>query len=327
MERIAPGAAHGDTAIPDEILTEAATWLMELHEGPLGPGQRIRFAQWRQRSPAHERAWEKAAVLLEKFNTLPPPGAVALKKISAPERRKAIKMLAAALAIGPAAWIAYRAAPWSDPAGHYRTAVGERRELVLDDGSRVNLNTDTRIEVAFSASERRIRLQRGEVMITTAKDRLQQPRPFLVTVEEGRIRALGTRFTVQQLDRSSRVAVFEGAVEISPAGMPSAATVMPAGMQTTFTRTQVAPPSSCDDAAAAWTSGMLMADRMPMERFIAELGRYRSGTLQIDSRVAALPVSGVFPVNDTGLTLALLEQTMPVRMQYFTRYWVKVVPR
>ncbi len=322
-----PAATGADNAIADEILTEAATWLMELHEGPLGPGQRVRLAQWRQRSPEHERAWEKATILLDKFHTLPPPGASALRRLALPERRKAVKVLATALALGPAAWLAYRATPWAGSEGRYVTAVGERHEVTLEDGTRISLNTDTRLDVAFGAGERLLKLRRGEIMIATAKDGEQPPRPFLVEVEEGRIRALGTRFSVRQLERSSRVAVLEGAVELSPADQPAAAAVLPAGMQSTFSRTAVSTASPCDDSATAWTTGMLVADRMSMAQFVAELGRYRSGSLQADPRVAALPVYGVFPLSDTDLSLSLLEQTMPVRMQYFTRYWVRVTPR
>ena len=69
---------------------------------------------------------------------------------------------------------------------------------------------------------------------------------------------------------------------------------------------------------------MLIADRMPMSQFVAELGRYRRGTLRCDPAVARLPVSGAFPLADTDATLSLLEQTRPVKMRYFTRYWVDV---
>ncbi|EJL82853.1 Fe2+-dicitrate sensor, membrane component [Herbaspirillum sp. CF444] len=326
MAQTAVRGAYADTAIPDEILNEAATWLMELHEGPLSPGQRMHLVQWRQRSPEHERAWEKASVLLEKFGTLPPSGIQALKQTALPERRKAVKVLAA-LMLAPAAWITYRAVPWLSHEGRYDTAVGERLDIVLGDGSNVSLNTNTQIDVSFSNTERVVQLRRGEIMITTAKDQARSPRPFLVAVNEGKIRALGTRFTVRQQERSSQVAVFEGAVEITPRDCPSAGTVMPAGKQSMFSATQVGAAMPCDDAAAAWTSGMLIADRMPMSQFIAELSRYRSGSLQYDAEVAQLAVSGVFPLADTGFTLSLLEQTMPVRIQYFTRYWVRVLPR
>jgi transmembrane sensor len=319
-------AAPEGAAIPEDVLNEAATWLMELHEGPLSARQRVQLAEWRQRSPEHERAWEKATALLEKFGALPPSGARALKQMALPERRSAVKMLAVLLVAGPAAWLGLHSAPWPQHAGAYSTAAGERRDIVLADGTRLSMNTDTAIDVEYDQARRVIHLRRGEILITTAKDSARTPRPFLVAVDQGRIRALGTRFTVRQLDGLSRVAVFAGAVEISPRDTPSATLIVPAGKQSAFSATRIEALAPADENSTAWRNGMLVADRMPMSQFLEELGRYRRGTLQCAPAVARLQVSGVFPLADTGFTLSLIEQTMPVRVQYFTRYWVTVLP-
>lgn len=313
------------TAISKQILTEAATWLMELHDGPLSQHQRAQLDEWRQRSAEHALAWEKAAALMGKFDALPPSGATALKTMSTRERRGAVKLAAALLVAGPIGWMAYRNAPWPD-AGAFRTATGERRDIVLDDGTRLTLNTDTHIDVSFDRARRMVHLRRGEILITTARDGANPPRPFLVGVGEGAVRALGTRFAVRQLDQRSRVSVFEGAVELRPHDTPSAATVIPAGRQAVFSRARVEPPSEADEAAIAWQYGMLIADRMPMALFVAELNRYRRGTLRCDPAVAGLAVSGAFPLADTDLTLSLLEQTQPVKLRYVTRFWATVGP-
>nr|WP_315251612.1 FecR domain-containing protein [uncultured Duganella sp.] len=306
-------------AIPDHILTEAATWLMEMHDGPLPPERRSQLAQWRQRSPEHERAWEKAALLMDKFDSLPPGGAIALRK--APARRRALKTVAALLAVGPAAWLAYRYAPWLQDENTYRTAIGERKDIALPDGSRVSLNTDSEINLYFTESSRIIGLRRGEIMITTAKD----ARPLLVTVGGGYMRALGTRFVVRRLAEQSRVAVFEGAVELVLGDEPYGRLIVAAGKQSAMSARHLDALSDADENNTAWTSGMLIAHQMPLAQFIAELGRYRRGVLECDPALARLPVSGVFPLEDTTLTLSLLEQTMPVTIQYRTRYWARVI--
>lgn len=320
------GRPDGDaTAISKQVLTEAATWLMELHDGPLGQRQRAQLDEWRQRSAEHELAWEKATALMGKFGALPPSGATALKTMSTRERRGAVKLVAALLVAGPVGWMAYRNAPWPD-AGGVRTAIGERRDIVLDDGTRLTLNTDTHIDVRFDRARRMVHLRRGEILITTASDGARPPRPFLVGVGEGAVRALGTRFVVRQLDRRSSVSVFEGAVELRPRDAPSAAAVIAAGRQSVFSRVRVEPSSEADEAAIAWRHGMLIADRMPLAHFVAELNRYRRGTLRCDPAVAGLAVSGAFPLADTDLTLSLLEQTQPVKLRYVTRFWATVGP-
>ena len=318
-------------AIAPEILTEAATWLMELHDGPLPPERRAQLAQWRQRSDQHALAWERATALLGKFQALPAGGAAALTKLAArPDRRRTVKVVAALLVAAPAGWLAWRAGPWQ-PAAIERTNVGERRQLMLADGTRLHLNTDTEIVVAATAGERCVQLHRGEILVTTAQ-------PFLVEVAQAVLRVLdtsgtpgmpasGTRFMVRQLGDECRLAVQQGAVDIRlRASAAASATAIRAGMQTGFTTRRIAAPVALDANAAAWENGMLVADRQPLPDFLRELGRYRSGALQCDPALAHLAVSGAFPVDDTDFTLALLAQTLPVRVQHITRYWVRVLP-
>ncbi|MPQ57891.1 DUF4880 domain-containing protein [Duganella sp. FT27W] len=294
---------------------------MELHDGPLSPERRAQLAQWRQRSDEHALAWQRATALLGKFQALPPGGAAALTKLSArPDRRRTVKVVAALLVAAPAGWLAWRAGPWQ-PAGIERTTVGERRQLVLADGTRLHLNTDTEIVVASMAGERCVQLRRGDILVATAQ-------PFLVEVAQGVLRALdtfGTRFMVRQLGDECRLAVQQGTVDIRLRAT-AASSAIRAGMQTGFTTRSIAAPVALDANAAAWQNGMLVADRQPLPDFLRELGRYRSGTLQCDPALAHLAVSGAFPVDDTDFTLTLLAQTLPVRIQHLTRYWVRVLP-
>ncbi|HWU97485.1 MAG TPA: FecR domain-containing protein [Oxalicibacterium sp.] len=315
-----------DEAIPDVILDEAALWLMELHGSQFDPQQRQKLKEWRARSTAHERAWQRASMFAEKIQSLPPEGARALKKLAGADRRKAVKTLAALLVAAPAGWLACRYALQSDGV-RYNTAVGQQRDVILDDGTRLVLNTDTEVDAVFNEYERRLVLHRGEILVTTAKDRTSHPRPFSVQVHQGNIRALGTRFIARQEEEKSHVAVMEGAVEISPADNASAKVVVPANEQSSFTSRQADLPVALEAGADSWADGMLIAHKMPMAAFIAQLNRYRPGKLRYDTRIAGLSVSGAFSLRDTDQTLATLEQTMPVRVQYLTRYWATVVPR
>lgn len=174
---------------------------------------------------------------------------------------------------------------------------------------------------------RRVRLLQGEILVATATDNRSPARPFIVETAEGRLQPLGTRFTARQLDGRSHVAVYEGAVELVPADAPAEKRLVPAGYQAAFSAHAVEPATQCSELGLAWTTGMLVVDQMPLAAFAGELGRYRAGLLQVDSGVGKLPVSGVFPLADTTASLTLLEQTMPVRIHYFTRYWARIVSK
>ena len=71
-------------------------------------------------------------------------------------------------------------------------------------------------------------------------------------------------------------------------------------------------------------SGVLSVQQMPLAEFVSELGRYRPGLLRCAPEVAGLKVSGTYQLADTGQILQLLTRSLPVRVEYRTRYWVSI---
>ena len=221
-------------------------------------------------------------------------------------------------------YLAKEQLPWREWAADERTAVGERRTIVLDDDTELVLNTDTAVNVRFSAQERRILLISGEIMIATGKDRRATPRPFVVETAQGELQPLGTRFVVRQQTDSSRLDVFEGAVEIRPRDGAGRKRVIQAGQRVKFTRDDIFDPLTLQGDDIAWTEGMIIANGMRLHDFLAELARYRRGRLSCDPAIANLRVSGTYPLADTDLVLTTLPSTLPVEIHFLTRYWVTI---
>jgi transmembrane sensor len=185
------------------------------------------------------------------------------------------------------------------------------------------LNTATRVEIAFGAERRRIDLRNGEIMLATARDPLQ--RPFVVDTADGTLTPIGTRFTVRSGDFAedgTRVAVLDGAVEVRTRDNASTPLVVRAGEQRMFTHSAIQAVAALADNAVSWTQGSLGAERTRLADFLAELGRYRRGHLGCDPDVADLRLTGAFPLDDTDRILAALEDALPVKVRYLTRYWV-----
>ncbi|WP_454723863.1 FecR domain-containing protein [Delftia acidovorans] len=325
------------------VLDEAAEWLMRLHDSGATDADRAACERWRQADPQHALAWERAERLLGKLGGL--PAALAMPALDRPrshraQRRAAVARLAALLAVAPAGWLAWQAWYAADQRGwgaDLRTATGERRTEHLADGSRLLLDTASAVDIRFDGALRLLTLRQGAISIETAADTATPHRPFVVDTAHGRLRALGTRFTVRQEGGRAdggpvRLAVTEGAVEVTLRGAASPALVVQAGQQTVLTAGgvagQVAVPQPLQPEATAWTHGMLMADAMPLAAFCAELSRYRPGLLQCAPEVRALRVSGSFPLGDTDRTLTMLASTYPVDVQTRMRgYWITVVAR
>ena len=317
-------------AVPDidpAILNEAAGWMVLLQAGEASERDLVELARWRERSAAHEAAWRRAEGMLDTFRRVPPrlgrDTLLRLDRLGRPGRRQLLGLLALA---APVAWLSWRQAPWQAWTADLSTGVGERRAIDLADGTRLVLNTGSAVNLAFGAQQRRVTLLAGEILITTGRDPAPLPRPFIVRTAQGSVQALGTRFMVRQLDDAIRVAVFEDAVEVRPAESEPTA-LLRAGEQLLFTAQGLQPVQPVEASAALWEKGMLLARDMPLGELIAELARHHRGLLRCDPAVAALPVSGAFALGDVPASLALLAQSLPLRISRATPYWITVQAR
>lgn len=309
-----------------EILEEAAEWLMRLSENDLSDHERAEWERWKTSSPERDRAWARAQLLQSKLGGLPPSLAMsALDRPSNPERRAALGKLALLLAVMPVGWGSWKLAQTQQWTADYRTRVGERRELTLADGSRITLNTDSAIDVRYDSQQRLVHLREGEILVQTAQD---LSRPFLVSTRQGRMQALGTRFTVRELSGRTHLAVLEGAVKVMLAeNTQSAPLIVNAGQRTDFSAQTFGTLSATDRNDGAWAQGMLMADNMRLADFVAELTRYRRGFVRYDPAIADLRISGAFPISDPQRTLNMLVQTYPVLVSgHLNGYWVTLSP-
>jgi len=306
---------------------EAAGWLVRLHEERQNPQTLAALARWRASSEEHERAWQRAQLVNDKFGLIPAQlGMPVLGHASSSSRRRAIKALVLLMTFVPASYVAYRHSAWREWTADYATRTGERRSLSLNDGTELELNTDTALDVKFDAVQRLIRLHRGEVLIDTGADPRRADesfRPFWVQTRQGRIRALGTRFVVRRDHDITRVQVYDGAVEVQPANA-GARQVIQAGQQLSFSAEAVQLPRPVDPHGADWARGLLVAQQMPLGEFIHELARYRPGLLRCDPAIVDLRISGAFQLDNTDQVLAALPATLPVQVVYRTRFWVSL---
>jgi transmembrane sensor len=312
----------------EQVALQAARGFLLLTSGEATAAEQTHWQHWRQADPAHEIAWQRAELVSHKFQLL--PAALAKPVLgravrASVNRRATIKTLAVLLTATPAGWLAWRASPASEWSADLRTATGEQREFQLADGSRILLDTASAVDIKFDSGLRKIYLRSGAILITTAPDPAAQRRPFVVETAEGRLRALGTRFSVRQDQARTQVAVFEGAVEVRPAQASAPPVVLQAGEQTSFTASRVDGVKTNGPHAEDWSRGVLYASNMRLQDFANELARYRPGILRCDPDVAELRISGVFQLRNTTPVLDSLPQALPVDVLYRTRYWVTLL--
>lgn len=310
-------------ALDEAVALRAAEWFFLLQSADATEADRQRCARWRAAHPSHAQAWERAQRVGQAFAQLPP--GIALPVLGRARRRAAVRALALLLVAAPAGWLAVRqTTPARDWLADHRTATGERQALALADGTQLQLDTASAVDIEFDSAQRLIRLRSGAIHIQTARDAQVPPRPLRVATAQGTLQALGTRFTVRQEVDHVLVAVFEGAVQARPAAPGAGALVLQAGQQARITRGQAGPPAPVEPQADSWTRGVLHVRDMPLRDFVAELGRYRPGVLRCDPAVAGLRISGVFQLRDTTAVIDSLPLALPVAVAYRSRYWVVV---
>ncbi|MGK5016772.1 FecR domain-containing protein [Janthinobacterium sp. HLS12-2] len=321
--------AAGPMAIGEDVQQQAAEWLTVLMSDEASEAEHAAWQRWRGADPEHERAWQHIEAVSQRFNGLHRSAAA---QALAGTQQKAVngkrrQLLAWLGVVAGGGMLAAKAGAWDGVRAlraDYRTATGERREVVLGDGSVLSLNTGSAVNVRFDASRRLIELLAGEILITSGHG-TGSGAPLVVATREGQVRALGTRFAVRQQDDYSRVEVFESAVEVRlrSGGAPL---LLAAGRGVAFSRHALDAPHAIGAYAAAWSRGQLIVDDVTLGDFLADLARYRPGVIDCAPAVSQLRLSGVFPLADTQRILNMLPNSLPVQVRSRTRYWVSVEP-
>jgi transmembrane sensor len=302
-------------SLPSEVLEDQAIeqWV-RLTSGNATPADFLKFAQWRRLSPQHEAA----AVLTEQLWLDLPPTRPAKRRARTLGARRPLRW--AALVAGLAALLALTVGePLPVYFADHATAVGERRLLTLDDGSRVWLNSATALSVQYDAARRQISLLKGEALFEVSKD---PNRPFVVEAANGSVQAMGTRFEVDRQGGRVHVGVTEGEVKVTSGG---ATMPLKAARQLAFSD-GAAPAASRPldlDSAVAWQRDKIIFNQRPLGEVFADIERYLPGSLIVAGRLPDTPVSGVFDLDDIPGMLDVLARTQPVRI--YRLPWLTVV--
>ncbi|CEL26856.1 FecR domain-containing protein [Pseudomonas fluorescens] len=311
-----------------QVVKQAIHWLLRLRNNHGNSRLSRQCEQWRAEHHEHELAWQRVQSLQAELshNLRAVPGAqVALNTLENSAqglgRRQALKLLSGALLLGSATWLAKDASPWQQWSADYATATGERRGFQLPDGTRIELNTASAVDLDYTAQQRLIKLTRGEILVTCggADEGSAFERPLRVQSRHGVYEPQGARFVLRQDSDCTRLSVTSGRVAINAGGTSIEAL---AGQSYLIDHHHVrsAPPLNMD--VGAWADGLIVTRNMRLGDFLSEVGRYRQGFLSCASDVADLRLSGVFRLEDTDKLLAILPRTLPVQLRYRTRWWV-----
>jgi transmembrane sensor len=290
---------QNDSVMSEEVRVEAATWIARLRDEQRGPQVEAELQEWLGESPEHQRAFKRMTQVWEQAGKIRMRAQADVSATRSGRSRFSAWVAAAAAAL---VLVVIASLYWRDNA--FTTAVGQQRVQVLQDGTRVALNTGTRIEVNYDEHARRVRLVRGEARFDVSK---HPTWPFLVNVGGQEIRALGTSFIVRHdNDQDLSVTLVDGRISVAPVPengelSQQVPLVLVPGQRLVISRHH-APAMDRPELSrvTAWERGRVEFDGTPLEEATTEMNRYTSTHLKIpDADVAQLRIGGVFRAGDT----------------------------
>ena len=308
-----------DTQEYQQIQETAYEWLVRMRSGIANAELDSALMSWLESDVRHQQAYENAELLWQQLGQL--QDYPAFKKSL--EYRRALGsnsskrlMIKIPLSIAAAACLVLVSLLMPSLNIHLNadhiTAVGETKSLQLADGSMLYMNTQTAIAIDFSQAERKIRLLEGEAEFVVTKD---TNRPFIVSVGDETIKALGTDFIVRCDHNKLTVTQLESRVEIRHPAHDQALVLNP-GEQFLHEHGHAFENKNLVDVqkVSAWRRGKLVFESTPLATVVEEINRYRSGKIVlIGAKQAQLPVSGVFDVHHLHKFPDVLKQTLAVQ--------------
>ncbi|MEC4563215.1 FecR family protein [Pseudomonas inefficax] len=309
-------AQPGATAVK-----QAIQWMLRLRESGHDPALQQECRQWRTAHYEHEQAWQRVIHLHQDLDLRAVPGAgLALQTLENSQRRlhrrQALKLLGGAAMVGTATWVGKDLDTVDAWTSDYATGTGERRSFTLPDGSLMQLNTRSAVDLAFNEQQRMVRLKQGELMIAC-----NPQRSLLVETRDALLEGFAGRFVVRQDSDCTQVSVSHGRVAIH---RPGQLQWIESGQNWRLDALGKHRLEQVAMDAMAWTEGLIVTRDMRLFDFLAQVSRYRHGYLGCSDDIADLRLSGVFRLEDPEQLLQLLPRTLPVRLRQRTRWWVRV---
>ena len=338
-------------AFPDTaaIEAEAAAWVARFDAGDVSAKDQAAFQEWLNRTALHRETIAIYGNLWSEFDALrlltgrDEAGRQASARGTYPAMlERATPWLAACAAaviavaggtvlFHPKPQVFAKAENRPPARLSYETAVGGQRKITLADGSRVILNTNSRLDVDFSGNRRDVHLIRGEAFFDVVHDKA---RPFTVDANNYVVRDIGTAFDVH-LSKTGvvEVGVTKGSVEVTAAagghvsGAAKSLGVVVAGHDIVLGQPDIAPSQKVERAEAvsnadlerklAWRQGQLNYTGQPLGEVLADVSRYSNIQIELaDPALENLPVGGAFRTDQIEAIFAALENNFGVHAQW-----------
>ncbi len=314
-EQTAPMSPMSAKQLQPDPQQEALAWFSLLRQPGCDETQRQAFAAWCQvQENAHayaelETFWQQ----LQPAPARPHPRHVTVRR-SHLGKGLALVFL---LGLGAAAYLYWPLI--QRLASELHTDVGERRSIRLADGTTLNLDSASAMNVDLRGRTRQLHLVQGQVHMEVVLD----GRAMDVEVGNARIQVYGTRLQIARHAGRHELVVFSGKAMVTQGGEQR---MVSAGERVTFDDTRIDPVRKADlKNADSWRNGRLKATDMPLRQVLERLAGYQGQRLwMMDEHVAHRRVSGDFNLDRPGQSLQSLATAQQLQLLGVLGHWLVV---
>jgi transmembrane sensor len=330
-------------SISATVADEAGTWDARLRAPDCTDEDRAQFAAWRDADPLHQQTFERLQVIvatLRHERSRADFRALRDEPLRVSQRRRRRIWLSATAAA--VAGLAMIIVVWTSPGPNwlrepieamvtrlsgaqiYSTNTGQRSTFVLDDGSSIELNARSRIEVRFSDTRRDVTLVEGQALFNVARD---LRRAFIVHAGDRQVLAMGTRFDIRLDSTSVQVTLLEGKVRVEEDTAmwkrgreidltPGKQLIVPLNKAPA----QLASTNLVRDIdvakVTAWREGRIYFDDLSLAEAVREMNRHSTVHIRIESpALAELRVNGMFKAGEQELFVSALQEYFQIVAQ------------
>jgi len=320
---------------------QASDWIVKMDRG-LSSDEKIALQEWMQDSPENHstlmqmtQLWDKMDAMTRLSDLFPKPTRHASQTQTQRSNLieswlKPVPAIAASIALATVLGLWAILGNLDNNNNSYQTAIGEQSTVMLPDGTKMTLNTNTSVTVAYSDQQRLLHLTQGELHVSVAKDK---DRPLSVMAGGKVIQAIGTEFNIEITSQQKiELVVTEGKVKvgiqqkpekqiasIEPLTLPSDALTVSAGEEIMLgeAKEQITEVSAEDIAVKlSWQKGNLIFRGESLEEAVREVGRYTSVEFVfIDENLKKMRVAGLFKAGDVQGLLATLRENFDIVSQ------------
>ncbi len=291
----------------------AASWFAKAQEG-MSASEKKAFETWLSSNPTHQKAYASFEQLWRDLDALAP---YTHKRSTSKKKMAWIYGACAAAACFVIAFFQWQSFSHRlEFAQSMQTPVGKMTEYSLHDGTTLFLDTNTHVSVAYYADERRVVLHKGQIVLHVRKNK---ERPLFVEAKNVEVKVTGTRFEVQNHEKSVRVSVEEGSVDVAHQIEKRRVYLASLGANEQIVVDEkglvLAKKSIQSSTIAPWRNGRLVFDKTPLHEALYAFERYGVKPVQISSiHLASLPLSGSFEIERFSSFIEMLPKVLPLKV-------------